>query len=139
MNLVVGDSLDVESGEIYSPAIVLETNFEKKKGKDDLGPHIVVHYIGWEESYDEIILLEQIKDRTTTGGKHVKKCKAWAYLSPRFPVWPCILYVRPVKNGNKAAIKFLKQEKLMYIIPYGSTLKAMKNFRPGTMYWFKKF
>ena len=139
---VIGDLLDVESGDIYSPARIIDVNYDEvsKKLKDYRSkylaqcpkPHIVVHYIGWEESYDEAIAIDSLGDRVTISGMHVKKYKVWVNLSSEFPVWPCYLYVRSVKDNNKGAIKFLKQEKYMLVIPYGLNQNCMKPYRTGT-------
>ena len=134
MQYNVGDIVDVESVDILYPAIIVDVHYDcssSSSSRDSQSiSYIKVHYIGWER-FDEKLFADELATRVFPGGMFVKKYKVWAYLSPSYPVWPCYLYLRPAKDGNKDAINFLKKEKLMLIIPYGTGLGCMKAFCEG--------
>jgi hypothetical protein len=144
MEFDVGDIVDVESVDIFYPAIIVSIHYAFANGSLSSSAsvtaqrysssslsHIIVHYFGWEARYDEKLSADELSTRVFPGGMYVKKYKVWTYLSPSYPVWPCYLYIRPAKDGNKDAVKFLKKETLMLIIPYGTSLSCMKDFRNG--------
>ena len=140
MEFDVGDIVDVESVDIFYPAIIVSIHYAYANGSSSSSvsttaqrysssslSHIIVHYFGWEARYDEKLSADELSTRVFPGGMYVKKYKVWTYLSPSYPVWPCYLYIRPAKDGNKDAVKFLKKETLMLIIPYGTSLSCMKD------------
>ena len=141
MEFDVGDIVDVESVDILYPAIIVSIHYADGSSSSSANAahrysspslsHIIVHYFGWETRYDEKLSADEMSTRVFLGGMYVKKYKVWTCLSSSYPVWPCYLYVRPAKNGNKDAVKFLKKESLMLIIPYGTSLSCMKDFRNG--------
>ena len=139
----VGDIVDVESVDILYPAVIESVHYDNSSdcsssscssssSSTSTVSHIKIHYIGWESRFDEKLSMEEFSKRVFPGGMYVKKCKVWANLSPSYPVWPCYLYLRPAKDGNKGAINFLKKEcTLMLIIPYGASQSCMKDFCRG--------
>lgn len=117
MEFKPGDDIDVEADGVYCPGKVVRCfNFNGKK-------HVRVHYIGWDESYDEDV---EDLSRIIPGFHSVRRVKVWVMFHEKIPFWPCVAYVRFPSHNNQQGIDYLQQEKKVFVIPYGSSSYFLK-------------
>ena len=75
-----------------------------------------VRYVGWSEAWDENVTNF---NRIVPADTYVNRYKSWTKLSTKFTHWPCIIYIRTPKIGSKKGIKYLKDEKRVFVVPCG--------------------
>lgn len=127
----VGDSVDIESGGIYCAAKIVDVNLGLNLPLNSPCRNVAVHYLGWDNTYDELIPADEFEKKSVPGGTYTRIYKAWAFFSTKYPVWPCMVYLRSPKDGDKDAIKFLKEETMIFVIPYGADQPSMKSCKDG--------
>lgn len=121
----VGDEVDVlDSSDIYCPGKVL--------GITSLADNVIsyrIGYRGWSESWDEDILSSA--NRIQPSGSFVTKCKCWVKFSLKMCFWPCVVFIRRPKPLNDSAIQFLKEEKKVYVEPFGEFAYPIRPYKHG--------
>jgi hypothetical protein len=111
------DILDVN--DVYCPA---EVNRVNSDGTID------VKYIGWGEEWNENIPSKSSRIAIQT---QTIITKAWVKLSQKFTYWPCSIYIRYYLPGSKRGEEYLKNERKVYLIPYGPDCHHLKPYKHG--------
>jgi hypothetical protein len=123
-SLRVGDRVDVEADGVYCPAVIRNVHSNENK--------VLIHYTGWDTSYDEWIPFSLVPSRIFPAFQGVQKVKVWANLSKdTYPFWPCIAFIRLPRAQNSYGIEYLQQEKKVFIIPIGEMFPGKKYFDQG--------
>ena len=98
----VGCRLDIlDKSDVFCPAIVINNNVSS----------ILVHYIGWDSAWDEIVT-----DASRIGNS-TRFVKAWVRLARDMCWWPSVLYLRVPKEGSKVGDDYLRTENRMLVFP----------------------
>ncbi len=120
----VGDRIDIEADGVYCPGIIRDI--------DPTGEGwVYIHYVGWAESYDEIIPFAHVDIRVSPPFRGVQKVKVWAFISKDCPYWPCIAFVRCPRAYNTSGIEYLMQEEKVFVVPIGEIHSTKKYFDQG--------
>ncbi|RYH14837.1 hypothetical protein EON65_32900 [archaeon] len=87
-----------------------------------------MHYLGWDESFDETI---SDPSRLAKGFTFTNRVKVWTRFSTKMPAWPCVGFLRQPVVDSEEGMNELRAEPKVYLLPCGPLNKYITPYHHG--------